>query len=191
MLELVTLKEKVNLLDAPSFLDKRSDEKEVEKACVAFLKSLGYKVVKKPNFAAVAKLDDLITLFYTLLNYYHNDVCDLVSNKQKDRKIFSNFIAYRQEELSCSFKEGLQDCANIIKALFVFESSLELTVPLGTWVFSSTKYKWLIDRVIGMLDNNMELLNERTLLRKIEEDESNSKEYTGFDFERLRRVHGD
>lgn len=117
-------------------------EKEVEAACVAYLKSLEYKVIWVSNFAIVSKLDDLIVLFYSLLNYYHNDVCDLVSNKQKDRKIFSN--SYRQEELSCSFKEGLNDCANIIKALFIFENSLELTVPIGTWVFSSSGINGLL-----------------------------------------------
>ncbi len=191
MSELTLLRNKVKLLDEISFLGSKDTEKEIEAACVAFLKSLEYKVVKKPNFAVVTKLDDLIVLFYSLINYYHNDVCDLVSNKQRDRKIFSNFIAYRQEELKCSFKEGLQDCANIIKALFIFESSLELTVPLGTWVFSSVKYKWLIDRVIGMLDDNTELLNQRTLERKIVEDEANSSEYTGFDFNKLRRLYGE
>lgn len=191
MSELTSLRDKVRLLDEISFLGSKDTEKEIEYACAAFLKSLEYKVVKKPSFAVVNKLDDLIVLFYSLINYYHNDVCDLVSNKQKDRKIFSNFIAYRQEELKCSFKEGLQDCANIIKALFIFESSLDLTVPLGTWVFSSVKYKWLIDRVIGMLDNNTELLNQRTLERKIVEDEANSSEYTGFDFNKLRRLYGE
>lgn len=191
MHELQTLQNKIKLLDEMSFLGAKDSEKEVEAACVAYLKSLEYKVIKKPNFAIVSKLDDLIVLFYSLLNYYHNDVCDLVSNKQKDRKIFSNFIAYRQEEVSCSFKEGLNDCANIIKALFIFVNSLELTVPIGTWVFSSSKYKWLIDKVIGMLDDNIELLNERNLERKIVEDELKSNEYTGFDFEKLRRLYGE
>lgn len=191
MSELISLRNKVKLLDEISFLGSKDTEKEIETACVSFLKSLEYKVVKKPSFAVVNKLDDLIVLFYSLINYYHNDVCDLVSNKQRDRKIFSTFIAYRQEELKCSFKEGLQDCANIIKALFIFESSLDLTVPLGTWVFSSVKYKWLIDRVISMLDGNTELLNQRTLERKIIEDEANSSEYTGFDFNKLRRLYGE
>lgn len=191
MHELQTLQNKIKLLDEISFLGAKDNEKEVEAACVAYLKSLEYKVVKKPNFAIVNKLDDLIVLFYSLLNYYHNDACDLVSNKQKDRKIFSNFIAYRQEELSYSFKEGLNDCANIIKALFIFEKTLELTVPIGTWIFSSHKYKWLIDKVIGMLDDNIELLNDYNLERKVVEDELKSNEYTGFDFEKLRRLYGE
>jgi len=191
MLELTSLQAKVKLLDELSFLGSKDTEKEIELACVAFLRAIDYKVVKKPIFVTIKKLDELIDLFYNLLNYHHNDTCELVSNRQRDRKIFSSFIAYRQDELKCSFNNGLQDCANIIKALFIFESHLELTVPLGTWIFSSTKYKWLVDRVVGMLDGNMELLNQRTLERKIVEDEANSKEYTGFDFNKLRRLYGD
>ena len=192
MSEFNILRDKFKSFDALSFLDNsKIVEEEIEIACVTFLKSLGYKVVKKPVFAVVTKLDDLITLFYTLDNYYHHSVCDTVSNKQKDRKIFSTFISQRQEELKCSFKEGLQDCANIIKALFIFESSLDLTVPLGTWVFSSNKYKWLIDKVISMLDDNTELLNDKLVERKAEEDELRSNEYTGFDFEKLRRLYGE
>jgi hypothetical protein len=191
MKELELLRDKVKLLDAPSFFEDNSTLKDIEISCTVFLKVLGYKVVKKEEFTKISKLDELIDLFYNLLDYYHNDLCSLVSNRQKDRKIFSSFITLRQEELGCTFSEGLQDCSRIIKALFIYEDLLELSLPIGTWVFGSSKCKWITDKIIGMIDGNQALLNEYVLEKMVDEDEGKSKEYTGFDFERLRRLYGE
>ena len=182
---------KVKQLDAPSFLNDKIPEKEVETACVAFLKSLGYKVAHKKKPRLIKNLDELINFFYSLMDYYHNDVCALVANRQKDRTLFTRFINNRQEELKCSFEDGMQDCANIINALFVYEADLDLTLPIGTWVFGSDKCKWITDKVISMLNSNVEILNTYKMEKMVEADELRDKDYTGFNFDNLRRIHGD
>ncbi len=182
---------KVKQLDAPSFLNDKLPEKEVEVACVNFLKSLGYKVANKARPRQIKNLDELVNFFYNLMDYYHNDVCALVANRQKDRTLFTRFISNRQLELKCSFEDGIQDCANIINALFVYESELDLTLPIGTWVFGSDKCKWITDKVISMLNSNVEILNAYRMEKMVEADELKDNEYTGFNFENLRRVHGD
>ena len=191
MTTLEVLVTKIKQLETPSFFKDNVYEKEVELACVALLKSLGYKVANKNQPRQIKKLDDLINLFYTLMEYYHNDVCSLVSNRQKDSALFSRFISNRQEELQCTFEDGLQDCANIINALFVYESELNLTLPIGTWIFGSDKCKWLTDKVINILNNNVEMLNEYKISKMVDADELRTDEYTGFNFDNLRRVHGE
>lgn len=186
-----TLKSKIKNLDSGSLFGDNFVEKEVETACVLFLKSLGYKVVNKPRQRSVKNIDELINYFYSLLEYHHNEVCSLVSNKQKDRALLARFISLRQAELQYSFDECLQDCVNIITALFVFEKDLGLTIPIGMWVFGGDKCKWVTDKVISMLNNNEEALNEVRVENMIIADElRDCNSYTGFDFEHLRRVYG-
>ncbi len=123
--ELEVLSEKVKALGEISFLNDGASEKVVEDSCVEYLRVLGYKVVKKEISYKVNTLNELIDLFYNLLEFHHNDVCSLVSNRKKDRSVLSNFINNRQQELGCSYKDSLQDCANIINIMFVYEDDLE------------------------------------------------------------------
>ena len=191
MTELDTLQIKVKALGENSFIKDNLPEKDVEKACVAYLKSLGYKVVSQVISYKVSTLDELIDLFYHLMDFHNNDVCSLVSNRKKDRSILATFITARQKELGYSFKDSLQDCANIINTLFVYEEELALTVPLGIWVFGSDKCKWITDKAINILNNTAVANSEAAVIKMAEEDEiKNSNEYTGFDFSRLRRIYG-
>ena len=192
MTPLDLLVQKVKLLSEISFLNDNVSEREVEEACVNYLKFLGYKVSKNTNNYNVNNLDELIDFFYTNQSYYHNDdLCRVVSNRQKDRAIFSNFITSRQAELGYSYKSGLQESAYIISALFINEAALDLTVPIWTWIFSSAKYKWLIDKAINIVNETKEIYNTQEVERLVEKDELSSEEYLGFDFDRLRRIHGD
>ncbi len=188
--ELHVLKTKISALDEVTFIDDRVSEKELEKACVNYLNVLGYKVTEKPVLHKVNKLDELIDLFYNLMGFYHNDVCSLVSNRKKDRSIISTFIKNRQKELGCSFKEGLQDCANIIYGLFIFEDQLGLTSSVSLSVFGNDKCKWITDKVINILNNNKDIGNEIKVEKMILEQEINAENNSGFNFEELRRKYG-
>lgn len=189
MKELDILKQSVLDLDAPSLITDSVSEKQVEMACVHYLEALGYKVSAKVVSYRVKDLDQLIDLFYSALEYKSGEVCALTSNRKKDRALFSNFIKQRQQELGCSHAEGLNDCANIIFGLFKFEDQLDLSLPMGTWVFGSDKCKWITDKVINMLNNIgvNDLVVERMVDRysMLHEDD-----YQGFDFDKLRRIHG-
>jgi len=178
-------------LENPGFLKDHLLLDAVEEACASYLKSIGYKVSKNTDYYKINTIDELVDFFYNCLDYYHSEVCSLVSNRQKDRALFSKFISNRQSELGCSFKDGLQDCANIVKALFIYEDELALTLPIGTWVFGSEKCKWLTDKVINILNNNLESVNEQKVVKMIEDNERNSDDYIGFDFEKLRRMYGE
>ena len=190
MKELAILLQKVKALDDISFLKDNLNEKEVEKACVNYLKSLNYKVVEKPIFYKVKSIDDLVNRFYSLLEYHHTDVCSFTVNKEKDKMFLNNFVKERQLILDVSYDLALQDTAMIIQGLFSYEEELGLTIPLGVWVFASSKYRWIIDKVVFLLNLEKSSLNDVIVERLVELDEMNSKEYTGFDFEHLRRIHG-
>lgn len=190
MTPLETLIQKVKSLDYLSFFKDNSEEKEVEKACVNYLKSLHYKVIQKPSLSIVRDLDGLVTLFYALLEYNHDSICSLVSNRDKDKALLSAFVKSRQEALEIDYNMALQDAAVIMHGLFNHEKSLGLTVPIGVWVFGSAKYKWVIDKVIFLLNVTEDLANAFTVTRLATMDEMQSKEYTGFDFDHLRRIHG-
>ncbi|MBV5347959.1 hypothetical protein JZU46_07080 [bacterium] len=187
---LETLVQKVRDLDSFSFIVDNISEKEVEKACINYLKSLNYKVTAKPSLFTVRDIDDLITTFYSLLDYTHNSTCAMVSNRDKDRALLSNFVKGRQSILEVSYDSALQDTALIIHGLFNYEKELGLTVPIGTWVFGSTRFKWVIDKVIYILNAQEDLTNDFEVDRLAAIDEAQSKEYIGYDFEHLRRVHG-
>ncbi len=189
--ELHILKTKILALDEITFINDKVSEKELEKACVNYLKVLGYKVNIKPTLHKVNKLDELIDLFYHLMEFYHNDVCSLVSNRKKDRSLISNFIKNRQKELGCSFKEGLQDCANIIYGLFIFEDQLGLTSPANLSVFGNDKCKWITDKVITILNSNKDVVNEIKVEKMILEQEVEAENSSGFNFEELRRKYGE
>lgn len=190
MNSLDNLIQKVRALDNISFLNDNINEKEVEKACVAYLKSLNYKVVEQPKVFKLKNVDDLINRFYHLLEYHH-DIAAFSVNRDKDRAIISNFIKIRQEETGMSYESILQDTALIIHGLFVYEKDLGLTVSLGIWVFGSTNYRWVIDKVIFMLNAEQDIYNDLVVSKMAELDEMNSDdEYTGFNFEHLRRIHG-
>lgn len=190
MCSLSSLRTKIKDLDSISFLGDNVAEKEVELACVEYLKSVGYKITKKPELHKVNKLDELLDLFYNLMEFYHNDVCSLVANRKKDRVIISNFLKNRQEELSCTFNESLQDCANVIYSLFIFEEDLGLSYPLSVSVFSDN-CKWITDKVICMLNDNKDVENEIKVERMVEANEAMAEEHSGFDLEKLRRMYGE
>ncbi len=188
MKELETVRAKIKDLDSVGFLSDNISEREVEKACVEYLKCIGYKVVEKPVLHKVNKLDELVDLFYHLMEFYHNDVCSLVSNRKKDRVLISNFIKNRQAELQCSSEEGLQDCANIIYSLFIFEERLGLNSSVSISVFSDN-CKWITDRVITILNDNKDVENEIKVEQLIREQESEAEKNSGFDLEKLRRKY--
>jgi hypothetical protein len=188
MKELEALRTKVKALDSLGFLRDNVPEKEVREACIAYLKSVGYKVTKKPVLHKVKKLDELVDLFYNLMEFYHNEVCSLVSNRQKDRVLISNFLKNRQVELSCSFDESLQDCANIIYGLFIFEETLDLSYPVSISIFSEN-CKWITDRVIAILNENKYIENEIKVERMVEANGVDAEKHSGFDLEKLRRLY--
>lgn len=190
MNELDILIQKVRTLDSVSFLKDNINEKEVEKACINYLKSLHYKVIEKPTFYKVKNIDELINRFYSLLEYYHNSVCSFTVNREKDRVFLTNFIKERQIILDIDYDLALQDASIIMQGLFSYEEELGLTVPIGIWIFSSSKYRWVIDKVIFLLNSEESSLNDTIVTRMVELDEMDANEYTGFDFEHLRRVHG-
>lgn len=179
---------KVRDLDTISFLKDNINEREVENACVMYLKSLNYKVVKPPKLFKIKDVDHLINRFYHLLDYYGGDTLSV--NRDKDKAILTRFIKLRQEELDISYDAALQDTALLMQGLFMYEKDLGLTVPLGIWVFGSIKYRWVIDKIAFILNSEKDLYNDIAVGRLVELDELKDDSYTGFDFEHLRRIHG-
>ena len=171
--------------------DSPKDEELVVEACIEYLQKLNYRVLSKPNYnTTVSNLDELLTLFYNTLEYYHTDIYALGRNIEKDKAILSSFLVDRQSFLYYSYKDTIKECVDIIKHLFLFEKDLNITVPLGIWVFSKNN-RWIIDKVIVMMNNYVKNLNDRLVDAMVIKDEHKSDDYKGFDFNRLRRIHGE
>jgi len=177
-------------LDNISIIQDNLKEKTIEKACINYLKSLNYKVVSRPSIYKIKDLDDLVTTFYSLVEYTQTSVCAMTANKDKDRALLSTFVKGRQIALDIEYSSALQETALIMHGLFNYKDELGLTVPLGIWVFGSAKYRWVIDKVIFLLNTEEDALNDFAVGKLIELDEAISDEYTGFDFEHLRSIHG-
>ena len=187
---LSTLRTSLSLLDNKSLFG--DDLSNIESCCCNYLKYLGYKVAKRPEYNNITKIDDLVTYFYSLMEYHHNEVCSLVANRSKDLKVISSFVKQRMLELNYSRKAAMNDCALIMTTIFNNEVELGLDRPVGVWVFGTKKCKWITDKAITLLNNNYERFNEEIVyLEAIKFDKKASKDCEDYDLDKIlkRFIH--
>jgi len=157
-------------------------EADLEALCIDFLKSRDYSIVKKPVRHDLKSVDDLIDYFYNMYAYYKGNICKLVSNRDKDRAILSNFVKKRSVELSISYKEALIDTALIIEGLFQYEEQLNLKSGPTLALFGWVNCKWVTDKVINLLNSNeYEFLQLKAERKAKLWSEREAKNYKGFD----------
>jgi hypothetical protein len=183
------LKEHISSLDNHAlFGEDKNVYANIESSCSDYLKFLGYKVAKRPCIKSIIKIEDLVSYFYSLLEFYHNETCSLTSNKAKDLSIISRFVSKRKEDLKCSKESAINDCATIIKTLVSNEKELGLDRPIGIWVFGTDKCKWITDRAITLLNNNYTKYNEDIMYqRALGWSKTKSDDYTGMDLEEIMK----
>lgn len=168
--------------------------KKIEEVCVEYLKYLGYKVVKRPTITTIIKVEDLVSHFYALMDYYHGEFCSLTSSKGRDLSTLSNFVKYRKTELHCSTKAAINDCAMIMSTIIINEKELGLNRQVGIWVFGTDKCKWITDKAISLMNDDYDKHSEESMLNKAKEfSDRNIDNYEGYDMDEIikrRKLNG-
>lgn len=169
------LRDQLSVLDESDLISK-PNYTNIEASCCEYLISRGYKVIEQVKYYDVKHVDNLISTFYNLLEYNYPEKCALISNSKKDVALFSKFVNNREEGLNCTNKQALEDCDKIIRGLFKYEDRLGLNQDIGTWIFGTDKCKWITDKVIQIINNELNSQSD-VLMRRLtntfgsEEDE--------------------
>jgi hypothetical protein len=133
------------------------DNISLEKACVDFLKNIGYKVVKpiKDPKNYVKDLDTLIDFFYNRLNSNHPRHINVYRNLGRDRKIAGKFLENRIKATGCSSKTALKECGEIIRTIFDHEDKFNFDRQIRFEFLGQENMGWVTDKAIQILNNNM------------------------------------
>ena len=185
-------------IDETTFLDKfheiLSDSKlnslfgkdyvydNLDTVCIEYLKYRGFVVPNKvESVYTITKIDQLIDLFYLSLYKYHPDYVKLYRDKTEDRRSVSAFVKSRQTASETSRKEALKECATIICTFFKYEDDVGFLGTVSLSVFSSPKLKWILNKVLLIINDKTQEKNKKRLEDKITEiTHKNESENTGF-----------
>ena len=141
----------------------------LDKICVDYLKYRGFVVPNKVNYAYnITKIDQLIDIFYLNLYKYHPDNIKLYRDKVEDRRSVTAFVKSRQSASGTSRKEALNECATIIYKFFEYEETIGFTGTISLSIFSVRKLRWLIDKILIIINEKMKEESEKRLEIKIE-----------------------
>ena len=123
------------LISDQTVLFGKSDMEHLIKACVEYLKFKGYKTIKpSTNVCNVKTLDELICFFYSRLDSKHPEYINSYRSIIKDRVIAKKFIESRMKASDVNKKEALNECVEIIKAIFEPTFKILMSVPTIAWI---------------------------------------------------------
>lgn len=140
----------------------------IEQKCIEYLKASGYKVIKRveSTYKSVKNTNDLVELFYNLVDYHYPSSVGYYRNTSKDRKLAKNMVINRMNATNISKKEALEECALLVESLFKYADELNLdNTPTNFGIFGQEKMGWLTDK-LGRL-----LLEKEKQRLKIKRDE--------------------
>jgi hypothetical protein len=122
-------------------------------ACKNYLLSLGYKVADpvEYKYKNINNQDDLIKLFYGLLARHHPDQIISGRNIMRDRRIAKSFVNSRLSLGTISKKTALNECAEIIGAVFEYEKEFNFKLSIRFDMFGQDKCKWITDKAIEII----------------------------------------
>ena len=124
-------------------------------ACKRFLKYRGFKIVDPLNKEFnVKKADDLITLFYSFLYYYHPELTNVYRNMSVNRKLANLFIKTRMTASGVNKKEAMNECASIIKTIFEHEEEFKFDRPITFDILGQKNCGWITDKAIQLINKN-------------------------------------
>jgi len=155
-----------------SFLDiGKSDEDKILES-IDFLRSNGYMIIKLSDLeeTSVKKAQDLVDLFYALLQFYNQDR-DIHYGKasKKDLGLAKQLITHR-ENICGDKKRALKECALIIKCVVKYEGYFKFTEPLHSFdCFGHDSMKWVVDKAISIINKENKEIDELELNTFLEE----------------------
>ena len=148
----------------------RSESTSLEDACVDYLRYKGYSVRKPFMYPyEIKKLNDLISVFYTLLSKYNKKDVIIYRNEKQDLKIAKSFVESIQNTDGLSRQAAMKQCASIIQIVFKNIDRFKFNIPLTFGIFGQQKMSWVTELAIKIMNEEIEEYKELSVLRKIDE----------------------
>ena len=136
--------------------------------CIEYLKYRGFVVPKKvESISNITKIDQLIDLFYLNLYKYHPNYVKLYRDIIEDRRSAAAFVKSRKTASGTSKKEALNECATIISTFFKYEEDVGFLGTVSLSIFSVSKLKWVLNKVLIIMNDKMQEQNKKKLELKI------------------------
>ena len=140
----------------------------LDTVCIEYLKYRGFIVPKKvESVYNIAKIDQLIDLFYLNLYKYHSDYIKLYRDIIEDRRSVAAFVKSRKTASGTSKKEALNECATIISTFFKYEEDVGFLGTVSLSIFSSSKLKWILNKVLIIMNDKVQEQNKKRWELKI------------------------
>lgn len=131
-------------------------------ACKEFLTEYGYKVIEPVKYVYnINNIDGLIHLFHALSDAKHPELLNNYRNLAKDRKIASLFVKARMEASNINKEKARQECAEIIKTIFEYESEFNFNIPLTFGILGQKNCGWVTDKAIQIINKKKQNKKER------------------------------
>ena len=177
----VNIREAVLAADQ-STLFENADINPLIKSCIEYIRFNGYKVTKLPKYIDTVKsLDDLIGLFYSILEFKYPEYINEYRNVDENRSIAKLFVKARKEASGFSEKQALNECAEIIRTVFNYAHEFNFKNKPTFRMFGQDKSGWVTDKAIQIMNRNLEIENEYIVEKRQEEMiEAQCKDNLGF-----------
>jgi hypothetical protein len=140
-----------------------------EKEAIEELQNRGYRIIKEeyPTAEAVTTVRELVDFFYSRRQYYNPDRKFPFSiDYSADIKYISSFVKSRQK-LGLGRKAAVAEAAELVDALFAWESHLFLKTPVISPAILAVRP--IMDRVCSFLNGEVSEVNEAATQRYVDE----------------------
>lgn len=176
------IKEAISSSDQTVLFINSGTEQLVD-ACTNYLKFKGYKITKPvDNICNVRTIDELICYFYTMLELKHPDCINSYRNMMKNRTIAKKFVEARMVASNINRKEALNECVEIIKTVFKYESEFHFKYEMNFKIFGQNKSGWITDKAIQIMNRELKYKKKANADKKMEEMiKAQDTENLGFD----------
>lgn len=181
------IKEAISVSDQVVLFGK-SDMEQLNEACVKYLKFKGYKIVKPINrFHNVKTLDELICFFYSRLDSRHPECVNSYRSMTKDRVTAKKFVEARMNASGINKKEALNECVEIVKTLFDYESEFHFKYEMNFKMFGQDKLGWITDKAIQIINRESRFRKE-DLAEKRSEEMIKAQDTSNLGFNNLQEI---
>lgn len=161
---------------------------QLTESCVEYLRNNGYKVVKLPKCVCPVKsLNDLISLFYNIMELKHPGDIMYYKNGSEDNNIAKMFVASRVKVSGISKKEAFNECAEIIRTIFNHEEEFNFKHRITFKVLGQNKSVWITDKAIQIMNRGLDI-NREEKAEKMREKMINAQDKNDLGFGDLQEI---
>lgn len=157
-------------------------------ACIEYLRSSGYKVIKLPKYRySVKSLKDLIDFFYSMLELKHPEYIVYYKNGSNDRTLAKLFVESRIKISDISKKEAFNECAEIIRTIFNYEEEFKFKQKITFKILGQSKSVWITDKAVQIMNRGLDIRKEE-LAEKTREKMINAQGTKDLGFDDLQGI---